>query len=312
MSAPVNETENEPSGLAVLAALIGVQLCFGSNYVVSKMVVTRFPPLVWAGTRIAIATLVLFAVCFASRRPRPKLDKDFLVPLIGLSLMGTILNQASFLVGLSLTTSANSAVLNTLIPVFTLLIVTLRGQEALNWKKGVGFVLALFGVLVIRKIEDLRFTDSTFIGDLLTVFNCVIYACFLSFSKKFLAKYDALWVTAFLFLYGTIGINLIAIPNWITFVPPTFDAHLLWIASFAIIFGTLVPYFLNFWALKYARASQVALFIYLQPVIAASVAFFWLGETITMRTVASSSLIFSGLVMALFGSYQAKKVKSII
>lgn len=308
----MNEKEEVPSGLAVLAALIGVQLCFGSNYVVSKMVVARFPPLVWAGTRIAIAAVVLFAVCLASGRRMPKLNKEFLVPLIGLSLMGTILNQASFLVGLSLTTSANSAVLNTLIPVFTLLIVTLRGQEALNWRKGVGFMLAFLGVLVIRKLEDLRFTDSTFIGDLLTVFNCLIYACFLSFSKKFLAKYDALWVTAFLFLYGTIGINLIAIPYWVTFVPPTFDAHLLWIASFAIIFGTLVPYFLNFWALKYAKASQVALFIYLQPVIAASVAFFWLGETITVRTVASSSLIFAGLVIALFGSYQAKKVKSVI
>lgn len=298
-----------PSGFAVIAALIGVQLCFGSNYVVSKVVVSHFPPLVWAGTRIAISTVVMFTVCFLSGRRRPELNREFLVPLIGLSLMGTILNQASFLVGLSLTTSANSAVLNTLIPVSTLLIVTIRGQEPLNWKKAVGFLLAFMGVLVIRKFEDLRFSDSTFIGDLLTVFNCVIYACFLSFSKKFLAKHDALWVTAFLFLYGTVGLNLLAIPSWLKFTPPILDAHLLWIACFAIVFGTLVPYFLNFWALKHAKPSQVALFIYLQPIIAATVAFFWLGETITVRTVISSLFIFSGLFMALVGSYQAKKVK---
>ncbi len=301
-----------PPALAVLLALIGVQICFGSNYVVSKVVVSHFPPLVWAGIRIAISTVVMFGVCFMSGRPRPKLDRNFLVPLIWLALMGTILNQASFLVGLKLTTSANSAVLNTLIPIATLLIVTLRGQEAFNLKKGVGFVLAFLGVLVIRKIENLSFTDSTFIGDMLTVFNCLIYACFLSFSKPFLAKYDALWVTAFLFLYGTVGLNLIAIPSWSTFVAPEMDAHLFGIATFAILFGTLVPYFLNFWALKHAKASQVALFIYLQPVIAAGVAYFWLGETITLRTVISSSLIFSGLVMGLLGSYQAKKGQVIL
>ncbi len=153
----VAAVENEkvpPTNFAVVAALIGVQICFGANYVISKVVVSRFPPLVWAGTRIAISTVVMFAVCFLSGRKRPKMDKEFLVPLIGLSLMGTILNQASFLVGLSLTTSANSAVLNTLIPVATLLIVTIRGQEALNWKKAVGFILAFSGVLVIRKFED--------------------------------------------------------------------------------------------------------------------------------------------------------------
>jgi len=308
MSPTDSENKSElPSGLAVIAALVGVQLCFGSNYVVSKVVVSHFPPLVWAGIRIAISTVVMFAVCIASGRPRPKMNRDFLFPMIGLSLMGTILNQASFLVGLSMTTAANSAVLNTLIPVSTLAIVTLRGQEVFNWKKGVGFILALLGVLAIRKIEDIRFSDSTFVGDLLTVFNCVIYACFLSLSKKFLEKYDALWVTAFLFLYGTVGINLLAITSWQTFVPPEMDTHLMGMALFAIVFGTLAPYFLNFWALKHAKASQVALFIYLQPIIAAAVAYFWLGNTITMRVVVSSVLIFSGLLVALSGSYQGKK-----
>lgn len=299
--------EVAPSPFAVIAALIGVQLCFGSNYVVSKVVVSHFPPLVWAGIRIAISTVVMFAVCLSSGRPCPKLDREFLLPMIGLALMGTILNQASFLVGLSLTTSANSAVLNTLIPIFTLAIVTLRGLEVFNWKKGAGFILAMVGVLVLRKIEDIRFSDSTFIGDLLIVFNCLIYASFLSFSKKFLMKHDSLWVTAFLFLYGTIGINIIAIPSWMNFAAPVMDTHLISIAAFAIVFGTLAPYFLNFWALKHAKASQVALFIYLQPIIAAAIAYLWLGDTITVRVVVSSTFIFAGLLVALSGSYQGKK-----
>jgi len=292
-----------PSAVAVTLALIAVQFCFGSNYVISKIVVTSFPPLVWAGIRIAIATVVLFSVCFISDRPRPKMEKSFLLPLVGFALMGTILNQTSFLMGLRLTTSTNSAVLNTLIPIATLALVTIRGQEKPNWKKGIGFFLALAGVLSIRRLEDVKFTDATFIGDLLNIFNCLIFACFLSFSKKFIEKHDALWVTAFLFLYGTIGINLIALPAWLKFTPPTMTGTLWAACAFAVGIGTLAAYFLNFWALKYAKASQVALFIYLQPIIASGIAYLWFGEVISFRVAVSSALIFSGMLTALSGSY---------
>lgn len=296
-----------PSPAAVVTALLGVQLCFGVNYVASKVVVTNFPPLVWAGIRIAIATVVMFAVCFSSGRPRPKLSREFLLPMVGFALMGTILNQASFLMGLKLTSATNSAVINTMIPIATLAMVTLRGQESLNWKKALGFILALTGVLSIRKLEDVRFTDSTFVGDMLTLFNCLIYACFLSYSKKFIEKYDALWVTAFLFLYGTIGLNLLAIPHWITFVPPVMTTEIWASAAFSVGFGTLAAYFLNFWALKHAKASQVALFIYVQPIVASIIAYFWFGEVITLRTAISTAFIFSGMLVALAGSAQKEK-----
>lgn len=300
--------KNPPSALLVVLALLIVQVCFGANYVISKVVLSHFPPLVWGGIRIAIAASVMLTVCILSKRKRPELNRAFLWPLAGFALLGTILNQISFLVGLNLTTSANSAVLNTLIPVFTLLIVTVRGQEALTFRRGFGFVLALFGVLSIRSLEGVRFTDATFIGDLLNVLNCVLYAFFLSYSKPFMEKHDTLWVAAFLFLYGTVGINLIGIPSWIEFTPPEMTGVLWVTAGVAVLFGTLIPYFLNFWALKFAKASQVALFIYVQPIVAAAVAFIWLGEVMSLRAVVASVLIFSGLLVALTGQVKRKTV----
>jgi drug/metabolite transporter (DMT)-like permease len=141
----------------------------------------------------------------------------------------------------------------------------------------------------------------------LNIFNCLIYACFLSFSKKFIEKHDSLWVTAFLFLYGTIGINLIAIPSWMSFTAPAMTGQLWAACAYAVGVGTLAAYFLNFWALKYAKASQVALFIYLQPIIASTIAYLVYGETMSLRVAISSALIFSGMITALSGSYGRKK-----
>lgn len=288
-----------PHPALVMAALIAVQVLFGLNYVISKVVVGAFPPLVWASIRIVIAAAILTLVAIVLKRPHPKGGRVFFVPLIIFALLGTIINQGSFLVGLSYTTSTNSAVLNTLIPVFTLLIVTLRGQEPASPSRVIGFISALAGVLVLRRVEDFKISDQTFIGDLLTMVNCLSYAFFLSYGKPFLEKYDRLWSTAWLFIYGSVGLSLVSLPSWQGFAWPEMTPLLWGCAAFAIVGGTLLTYFLNNWALAYAKSSHVALWIYVQPVIAALLAWAWLGQEITSRTVVSSALIFFGMYLGL-------------
>ncbi|MBI4924974.1 MAG: DMT family transporter, partial [Bdellovibrio sp.] len=212
---------------------------------------------------------------------------------------GTIINQASFLVGLKYTTSTNSAILNTLIPIFTLLIVTLRKQEPVTVRRVLGFISAFAGVLVIRKVEDLSLSNKTMIGDLLTILNCFSYGLFLSYSKNFLTKYDPIWTTTWLFIYGSVGLTLLSVPDWSGFVMPEMNARLWAAVVFAILGATLTTYFLNFWALAHAKSTHVAIFIYLQPVVASAVGWLWFHEIITLRTVLSSLLIFLGLLISI-------------
>ncbi|OFZ18720.1 MAG: hypothetical protein A2X94_05910 [Bdellovibrionales bacterium GWB1_55_8] len=288
----------KPAPILVLLALITVQVLFGLNYVISKVVVEAFPPLLWASARIIISTILMFMIAgFAgTRMPR---GRAFFLPLVIFALLGTVINQASFLVGLHLTSSTNSAILNTLIPVVTLLIVTLRGQEAATWKRVVGFVFAFGGVLVLRKVENFSFSDQTFLGDLLTILNCVSYGFFLAYGKTFLERHDRIWTTAWMFAYGSVGLTALALPDWMHFTLPTLTPLLVGCMVFGIVGATLLTYFLNFWALAHAKASSVAIFIYLQPIVAAALAWSWFGEAVTVRTAVSSLLIFGGVLLAL-------------
>lgn len=288
-----------PHPWLVLGALISVQVLFGLNYVISKVIVDAFPPLLWASIRIIIAAGILLTVAKLLKRPHPKVGWSFFGPLIIFSLLGTVINQASFLVGLHYTTPTNSAILNTLIPIFTLLVVTIRGQEPLTKKRVLGFFSAFAGVLAIRKVEDFTLSDKTVVGDLLTMLNCLSYAFFLSYAKDFLSKHDRLWTTAWLFVYGSVGLSFLALPDWIEFSMPVMTPGLWWCAIFAIVGGTLLTYFLNNWALAYAKSSSVALWIYIQPVIAALLAWVWFDVQITHRTIASGLLIFIGMFLAM-------------
>jgi drug/metabolite transporter (DMT)-like permease len=289
----------KPSPKLVLAALIAVQVLFGINYVVTKVVISVFPPLLWASFRIIVAALFMLSVALLSGHEHPNDGKKFFKPLIGLALLGIIINQGSFLVGLRYTTATNSAVLNTLIPVFTLLLVTIRGQEKMTGRKMLGFGFALAGVLAIRNLKEISFGNTTWIGDLLTVLNCLSYAFFLSYGKKFLEGHDRFWTTFWLFTYGSVGLTLLGTPDWLSFTWPTLTTPLLACMAFAIIGGTLLTYFLNFWALAHARSSSVALFIYVQPIVATLLAWFWMGQVPTLRTAISSFLIFIGMLLGL-------------
>jgi drug/metabolite transporter (DMT)-like permease len=288
-----------PPAALVVAALLAVQVLFGVNYVVSKVVVTALPPLVWASARILVSALVMMAVAVASRRKHPTGGARYFVPLVGYALLGIIINQGSFLVGLRYTTSSHSAILNTMIPLFTLLVVTLRGQEALTGRRALGFAAALAGVLVLRRIESFSLSDRTMLGDALTLLNCLSYALFLSFGKKFMGAHDSVWTTAWLFVYGSVGLTAIAAPEWITLRPPPLGPPLVGAMIFAVVGGTLLAYFLNLWALAHTHSSSVALFIYLQPLVASVVAWGWLGETPTARTALSWGLIAAGFLLAL-------------
>ncbi|MBU6375669.1 MAG: DMT family transporter [Bdellovibrionales bacterium] len=285
-----------PRSVLIFGALIGIQLLFGSGYVVSKVMVGAFPPMVWASLRITISAILMLSIALASGRPSPRGWKTFFKPLIGLSLLGVVINQSSFLVGLKFTTPTNSAILNTLIPIFTLLLVILRRVESMSWQRMIGFMLALCGVLSIRHIEDFHFANQTVIGDLLTILNCLSFACFLVFGKTFMEKHDNVWTTAWLFIYGSVGITALAIPDYLHFQMPQMTATLWFCAAFAVLGTTLLTYFLNFWALANVRSSSVALYIYLQPVVASAVSYIFLSEQVTLRTVLSAGLIFLGMI----------------
>jgi drug/metabolite transporter (DMT)-like permease len=288
-----------PPQALVFLALTAVQVLFGVNYVVSKVVVDTFPPLVWASIRIVIAATLMLTFAKLSGRPAPDDGKRFFGPLVIFALLGIVINQGSFLLGLHYTTSTNSAILNTLIPIFTLLVVTIRGQEPLTLRRGLGFFCAFAGVLVIRRVEDLSLSDKTLVGDLLTMLNCLSFSLFLSFSKHFLEEHDRLWTTAWLFTYGSVGLTAIALPQYTTFHMPEMTPMLLGCALFSIIGGTILTYFLNNWALSYTRSSSVALFIYTQPVVASLLAWAWHGQLISGRSAAAMVLIFIGMLLAL-------------
>jgi drug/metabolite transporter (DMT)-like permease len=288
-----------PSERLVYVGLIALQVVFALGYILSKVLVDEFPPLMWGWIRAGITASFMAVISIVLKRPHPPLNRKFFVPLIWLSLLGGVLTQVFFLVGLKYTTSTNSAILNTLNPLVTLMTVVLMGREKATSLRLFGFMVSFCGVLVLSGAERIRVAQSTLFGDLLTIGSCITYGVFVAVSKDFFKKYDRFWITTWLFVFTTLGLTFFAIPYMTAFQWPLMTPMLWGSFIYGILGSSLLGYFLIVWVVAHAPASKVALFDYLQPILVTILAAIFLMEKTTLRTLGGSALIFVGVFLTL-------------
>ena len=270
-----------PSALRVHLALITVSLLFGANYVFTKRILADVSPAAWVLFRIAGAMVVMVPLALVLRRgatfPRPRL-----ILLLGVAaFFGVVANQVLFTEGIARTTPEHSAVINACIPIWTLLVAVLVGQERLGWRRVLAIVIALAGVQYLLGIDKLLAGISTatspdergatLLGDLLTLTNGVSFAIHLVLMRRIGRDLHPWLATAVMFVWATAMVSLWSGPQ---LLPADVDAVLtppvLWLALYAILFATVLTYMLNTWALRHTHSSQVALYINLQPLVAAA------------------------------------------
>ncbi|MEE2670797.1 MAG: DMT family transporter [Bdellovibrionota bacterium] len=283
----------------VLFVLVCIQILFGINFAASKIIVAKMNPILWSDVRFLLAGIIMLIVTLIMRRPHPPITKDFFIPISILSILGMALGQGLFLVGLKYTTSINSAIILTMIPILTLMVVVLRKQEDLTFNKFIGFVLSFFGVLLMRNVSDFQMGGETLLGDFLVLGGAFCFALYISFGKKYFMKFDNMWTTTWMFLISGVAMLVPNISKLGELTDQTYDSIFLAAAAYSIIGATLLTYFLNNWALKRAASGHVAIFIYLQPVVAGVIGYIFLEEPVTFRMGICSILILTGLLFSL-------------
>lgn len=290
---------NQVTYISAIAGLILIQVLFGLNFPISKIIVTQVDPIFWSAMRFLLAGLGMLILSLVFRRKHPVVKKDFLKNAVILSVFGLGLGQGLFLIGLKHTTSINTAIMTTCIPIFTLVIVILRKQEELSKSKLAGLILAFFGVVFIRDLTNFEVSGSTAIGDGLVLLGTLCFAIYLSFGKKFFQRYDNMWSTTWMFFISGFILLLLSLSEVSSFSKLQLTNEVFYSAIYSIIGATLLTYLLNNWTLKKLPAGNVAVFIYLQPIVAGIFAYFYLGEIITLRMVLCSLLIFLGLILTM-------------
>ncbi|HKP81025.1 MAG TPA: DMT family transporter [Pyrinomonadaceae bacterium] len=275
-------------------ALIAVQILFGTWPIFGKIVLRSMSTSSLVSCRLTGAALA-FALLQRKLTPLLKMPaKDFML-LVLCSMLGVVGNQFLYVKGLSLTTVINATLLSTTIPVFALFVSILFGYDQLSVRRLIGIALAAGGVIYLINPARADLSAQTTAGNLLIVSNSLLYAIYIVISKTLLERYGALNVITWIFLVGSVVTIPVGIYSLQQENLGAISAGVWLLILFIIIFPTVGAYYLNAWALTKVPPSTVAIYIYLQPLIAFGFAPLLLGEKSNSRTIVAALLIFTGV-----------------
>lgn len=279
--------------IAVHIALFAVQLSFSGFHVVGKVVLESLSPLALAATRVLFATPLLIGLAWLRDRRLPGWQHLPYLALLG--FLGVFANQTLFVVGLKFTTATNAAILMPSIPVFAVAVGWLTRVERVEPRRVFGVLLAATGAVVLLDPRTFSLEDSTALGTLLILLNCLSYATFLVLQRPLLAKLPWRTVIAWSFFFGGLGVSLVGIPALIE-VDVTRLGNDVWLGVLYIaLFPTFLGYLVNTWAVRRSSATLAAAYTTVQPLLTALLATVFLAERLGFSQIAGFLLIAAGL-----------------
>ncbi len=284
------------SGLATTPAvhlvLFGVQLGFATLAIAGKVVLRTLDPHAFALVRLAGGAL---AFTLLARGRVPRLPLRDLALLAGCTVLGIYGNQILYLHGLALTSATDATVLVATIPVFTVLFALLLRREAVHRGKLAGIGVALAGVLFLVGAEAFGASPrATIEGDVLVALNAATCGLYFVLVRELAVRHGSLPVIHVGFLIGTLYALPFGVPA-IARTLPLLDQQGWLLVAYVVLVPTVCTYLGNAWALRRAPASLVATYVYVQPTVAALLAWALLGEEPSLRIVIAAAAVFAGI-----------------
>lgn len=192
--------------------LLTVAVIWALNFSVVKASLSEIDIYSFNAVRFILASSLIWGIIFI-RGVKFSIPKTDWLPLLGIGLVGNVLYQWLFIVGIDLTLSANAAVMLGTIPIWIAIFSHLFTDEKMTRLKAIGVVLAFAGVAAIvgGGANPLSLASETFRGDLIIVCAAVTWAVFTIRSKQFLKRYTALQFSGIMALIGAFTLTGLAI-----------------------------------------------------------------------------------------------------
>lgn len=253
-----------------------------------------------------IPSAILFWI-FCSLVSKQVVERKDYFRLAMSALLGVFLNQFLFIQGLNLTTPIDSAIIITSNPVLVLLLSALILKEKISTLKITGIAVGATGALILIVSKGfMGFGKEHLLGNILIFINSFSFAAYLAVTKPLMEKYDAFTVLKWIFLFGAIfyfpvGIHSALNVHWSTFYFKTYASLI-----YVIVATTFLTYLLINYGLKYLKSTTVSIYIYTQPIVAATTAVIFGADELTFINISASLLVFMGVYLVSFGKNMKK------
>jgi drug/metabolite transporter (DMT)-like permease len=269
---------------------------WGVNFAVVKVALDAFEPLAFNALRFVVASVFVFAVLRS--QGRLGLPERRHVPrVIALGLLGNVIYQLCFILGLDRTRAGTAALILALTPVFTAFLSMLTGHERPGARTWGGAALSILGVgLVTGSGLSVEGRDAL-IGDLILVAASLAWAVYTVGARPIVTRYGSVRTTAWTLWTGAVGLIALGTPQLLR----TEWGAIGWRAwggmFFSALFAIGLAYLIWYRGVERIGNTRTAIFSNLTPVVAMMAAAVLIGETPSAWALLGAAMTLTGVMV---------------
>ncbi|UCP07515.1 drug/metabolite exporter YedA [Pseudomonas sp. MM213] len=276
--------------LPLIAAFFALYVIWGSTYLVIRIGVEYWPPLLLAGIRFVIAGTLMYAFLRWRGAPAPTWAQWKAAGIIGILLLACGNGGVSVAEHMGVASGVAALAVAT-VPLFTLLCGYFWGARntRLEWA---GIVLGLIGIAMLNLGSNLQ---SSPLGAMLLIFAAAAWA-FGSVWSKHLPLPQGAMASAVEMLEGGVALLIGSAMSGehLEAMPPIEG----WAAlAYLTFFGSIIAFNAYMYLLKNVRPAAATSYAYVNPAVAVLLGIVFVGETIGIEEALAMLVIISAVVL---------------
>lgn len=281
-------------------ALLGSNVMWGIMAPISKFVLAGgiVTSAALTDVRIFGGTLLFWIASLFIKSEKVDGRKDFL-KLFGAGFFSTAFNQICFIKGVSLTSPVDASICTSTLPIWTMIMAAIFLKEPVTGKKAAGVLLGLSGALMLVFFGSSRGAGnaSNIWGDLLCLLSQISYGVYLVFFQDVIKKYSPVTLMKWKYTFGALILLPFSFGSLFSVEWSTLPFEQWSGLAYILLCGTFLSYLIVPIGQKHLRPTVVAMYNYLQPVTAATVAILWGLDSFNIVKLVAVVLIFSGVML---------------
>ena len=276
--------------LPLIAAFFALYVIWGSTYLVIRIGVEYWPPLLLAGIRFVIAGTLMYAFLRWRGAPAPTWAQWKAAGIIGILLLACGNGGVSVAEHMGVASGVAALAVAT-VPLFTLLCGYFWGARntRLEWA---GIVLGLIGIAMLNLGSNLQ---SSPLGALLLIFAAASWAFGSVWSKHLPLPQGAMASAVEMLVGGVVLLIASAVSGeHLEKVPPIEG----WAAlAYLTVFGSIIAFNAYMYLLKHVRPAAATSYAYVNPAVAVLLGIVFVGESIGIEEALAMLVIISAVVL---------------
>lgn len=276
--------------------LISLAFIWGSSFILMKRGLDVFSSDEVAALRIFIAFLFLSPLLFIHfKKQHLKLWKAFL----GMGVFGNLIPAFLFTKAETGISSSLTGMLNSLTPLFTLVLGVIFFSIKTKWINVAGIIIGFIGAVGLIFMSDNNDTNTDILYSFYVIIATVCYALSVNIIKKFLGNVSSVTATVWsmLFIGPIAGIHLFVFSDFIDDLKTNNHAFIsLGYIAILAIFGTALAVIVFNVLVKNTTALFASSVTYLIPIFAMLWGIFD-GETIQLAHILCVIIILTGVYL---------------